>query len=404
VFGDVALNGPSVAALPGRVAPNPYSNFLPGGSGASLRNFLVGNLADARDPAALRAAFGITAPLPTQGSTLGRWHIDEQTTSGYVKAGIDAFESRLSGNAGLRLSQTKEAVDGNASAPPSTTAVPLSQASRYTDLLPSLNLRYAFTPDQLLRLGASRTLTRPNFDQLSPSLTLLPNSVDPSLNQGSAGNPALRPIRSSGVDIAFETYGAATASLAFFQRHVDGFVTTVSAPETYGGVTYQVSRPRNSLPADIHGIEVSYQQFYAGLPGWLAGLGLQANATLVASRTPNLAGGGNVPLSNLSRKSANVVGIYDRGPLALRVAWNWRDRYLSGVTQVVGVGALPNYVQGYGWLDASLAWRIDPRVTLRLEGGNLTDTIRRSNWGGATRPQSAWQNGRQFAVALALKV
>jgi outer membrane receptor protein involved in Fe transport len=70
----------------------------------------------------------------------------------------------------------------------------------------------------------------------------------------------------------------------------------------------------------------------------------------------------------------------------------------------VGVGALPNHVQGYGWLDASLAWRIDPRTTLRLEGGNLPDTIRHSTWGSATRLQSAWQDGRQFGVALALKV
>jgi len=404
VFGDVALSGPSVAALPGRVEPNPYRDFLPGSAAASLRDFLVGNLADARDPAALRSAFGITAPLPVQGNALGRWRIDERTMSAYLKAGIDAFEGRLSGNAGLRLSQTKEAVDGNASAPPSTVAIPVSQSSRSTDLLPSLNLRYALAPDRLLRLGASRTLTRPSFDQLSPSLTLLPNSVNPSLNQGSAGNPALRPIRASGLDLAFESYGAAAVSIALFYRHVDGFVTAVSAPETYGGVTYQVSRPRNSLPADIHGFELAYQQFYTSLPGWMGGLGLQANATLVNSRTPNAVVGGNVPLSNLSRTSANVVGIYDRGPLALRVAWNWRDRYLSGVTQVVGVGALPNEVQGFGWLDASLAWRIDRHTTLRLEGGNLLDTVRRSTWGSATRPQSTWQNGRQFAVALALKV
>jgi TonB-dependent receptor len=404
VFGDVALSGPSVAALPGRAEPNPYANFLPGSSAPSLRDFLVGNLSDARDPVALRSAFGITTPLPAQGSALGRWRIEERTTSLYVKAGIDALDDRLSGNAGLRLSQTKESVDGNASAPPTTTAIPVSQSSRYTDVLPSLNLRYAFMPDLLLRLGASRTLTRPNFDQLSPSLTLVPNSVTPSLNQGSAGNPALRPIRSSGLDLALESYGTATASIAVFYRHVDGFVTSVSAPETYGGVTYQVSRPRNSLPADIHGLELAYQQFYTGLPGWLGGLGLQANATLVDSRTPNATVGGNVPLSNLSRTSANVVGLYDRGPVALRVAWNWRDRYLSGVTQVVGVGALPNYVQGYGWLDASLAWLIDAHATLRLEGGNLLDTVRRSNWGSPTRPQSVWQNGRQFGIALALKV
>lgn len=49
-------------------------------------------------------------------------------------------------------------------------------------------------------------------------------------------------------------------------------------------------------------------------------------------------------------------------------------------------------------------WRIDAHTTLRLEGSTLLDTVRHSNWGSATRPQSAWQNGRQFGIALALKV
>lgn len=404
VFGDVSLKGPSVAELPGLVVPNPYSNFLPGSTAPSLRQFLVGNLAQARDPTALRAAFGIATPLPTAGNPLGLWRIDERTRSGYLKADVGAFDDRLGGNLGLRVTGTRESVEGNQNVPGSSDLRPIAQSTRYVDALPSLNLHYALAPDLLTRFAASRTITRPNFDQLSPSLTLVPNSVDPSLNQGSAGNPALKPIRSSGVDVAFEAYGVATTSLAFFYRHVDGFVTTVSAPETYDGATYQVSRPHNSLPADVRGVEAAYQQFYTNLPDWLGGLGLQANATFVTSRIPNAAIGGNVPLSNLSRVSANVVGMYERGPLSLRAAWNWRDRYLSGVTQVVGVGALPNVVQGYGWLDASLAWRIDERLTFRIEGSNLLNTLRHSTWGTPTRPQSAWLDGRQVTLAFALRL
>jgi iron complex outermembrane recepter protein len=404
VFGDVSLNGPSVADLPGLVVPNPYSNFLPGSTAPSLRQFLVGNLTQARDPTALRAAFGITTPLPVAGNPLGLWRIDEQTRSGYLMADVGAFDDRLGGNLGLRVTGTRASVNGNESVPGSSDLLPIAQSSRYVDALPSLNLHYALVPDLVARFAVSRTITRPNFDQLSPSLTLVPNSVDPSLNQGSAGNPALQPIRSSGFDLAFETYGAATTSIAVFYRHVDGFVTTVSAPETYDGATYQVSRPHNSLPADVRGVEAAYQQFYTSLPGWLGGFGLQVNATLVTSRMPNAAIGGNVPLSNLSRTSANVIGMYERGPLSMRAAWNWRDSYLSGVTQVVGVGALPNVVQGYGWLDASLAWRIDERLTFRIEGSNLLDTLRHSTWGTPTRPQSVWLDGRQVALALALRL
>jgi iron complex outermembrane receptor protein len=406
VFGDVAVTGLSVADLPGLAMPNPYANFLPGASAPSLDNFLVNNLAQAHDPAALRALFGITTPLPTTGSPTGLWRIAERTDAGYVMGRIDAFESSLHGNFGLRIVQTGEVVSGNESITGSSDVLPIGQSARYTDLLPSFNLRQAIGADRYVRLSASRTITRPNFDQMSPSLELLPNSVDPSLNSGTAGNPALRPIRSEGVDLALETYpGRSTAaSLTVFAKHVDGFVTSISQPETYDGVTYQVSRPQNGGGAQLHGVELAYQQFYTSLPGWLAGLGLQANATIVASKTPSQILGGNVPLTNLSRRSANVVAMYEREDVSVRIAWNWRDRFLNGVTSVVGVGALPGYTAAYGWLDASFAWRFNQHVSITLAGSNLLDARRHSYWGVQTRPQSAWVDDVLVTAALTLRL
>ena len=56
------------------------------------------------------------------------------------------------------------------------------------------------------------------------------------------------------------------------------------------------------------------------------------------------------------------------------------------------------------WLDASLSWRINQRVSLSLDATNLLDTLRRSNFGTTTRPQSAWLNDRQLGIGLTLRL
>ncbi|SFU31963.1 TonB-dependent receptor [Pseudoduganella namucuonensis] len=400
VFGDAPVpGGPPLSSLPGLAAAYPFARYFPDG-GQGVSNYLVGDLGLARDAAALRALVGLTAPLPVAGGALGVWRIRERTDAAYVQARFNGGALPLDGDAGLRLVRTREAVDGSQSLPSSGAIVPIAIDHAYHDYLPSLNLRYRLAPELYLRGAASKSVTRPDFNQLSPSLTLVPNSITPSANSGSAGNPALQPIRADNLDLALERYlgPAASATLTVFHKRVAGFIGNASRPETHDGALYQVSRPYNSARALIKGAELGYQQQYDFLPGWLGGLGLQANYTFVDSATPSSLLGADVPLTNLSRHSANLVGIYERGPCSARLAYNWRGRFLSGITSVVGLGALPVYTDGYGWLDASFGYKVHPGLTVSVEGGNLLRTVRRANFGGATRPQSLWTNDRQLSV------
>jgi TonB-dependent receptor len=266
-------------------------------------------------------------------------------------------------------------------------------------------LRYRLQEGLYLRGAASKSVTRPSFDQISPSVTLTPNTVNPAQNQGSGGNPALRPVRANNFDVAVERYFNPVTSVFadLFIKKVDGFVTTVSNPEVYDGAVYQVRRPQNTNAADIKGIELGYQQFFDYLPGWMSGLGLQLNYTYIDSRTPSTILGGDVPLMNLSRHSANIVGMYERGKISARVAYNWRDRFLSEIQNIVGVGALPVYTDAYGWLDASLTYRLDDKTSIAIEGSNLLKTMRTSYYGVATRPQSAWLNDRQVSIIATIR-
>jgi iron complex outermembrane receptor protein len=399
IFADAALAGIPAASLPGASGPTPITDFFPGSGVSSVTGYLVGNLAGARDAQALRAAFGVTAPIPAAANPLSLWNIGETTRAAYLLATFKA--GGLDGNAGLRMVRTRETVSGARTSPTPGAPVPIAIDSSYTDYLPSLNLRYGLSDGVYLRAAASKTITRPNFDQLSPSLTLVPNPLTPSLNAGSAGNPDLKPVRSDNFDLALERYvkaGTALTATAFFKR-VDGFVSNASTTETYDGLAYQVTRPHNGAGARIKGAELGYQQFFDFLPGRLRGLGMQANITYVDSSTPNKALGA-VALQNLSKNSTNLIAIYEEAQFSGRLAYNWRSKFLSGFSSVVGVGTLPVYTRGYGWLDGSLTYRLNRHAALAFEGNNLLRTVRSAYYGVETRPQSAWLNDRQFSVSL----
>ena len=405
IFADAAVPGTlSAASLPGAVMVNPYGgDFLSGGT-QSLGGYVVGNLDAARDPLALRSSLGITAAIPTV-TPLGQWHIREETQAGYLMADLKAADLPIDGNVGLRVVATREAVSGNRSVPSTGAIAPIQTDNRYVDALPSANLRYLLGPDLVVRAALSKTVTRPNFDQLSPSVVLTRNSIDPTLNIGSAGNPELAPVRSRNLDLALEKYldaNTAVHATAFFKR-VEGFVIPATSSEIYDGEAYTVSRPHNGIDGRVSGLEVGYQQFFNMLPGAWRGLGLQANYTYVDGDTYDPLRATTVPLANLSRNSGNLIGLYELGPVSARVAYNWRGRFSTGSTNIVGVGAVNTYTRGYGWLDASLRYRANPQLTLALEGNNLLATRRASYYGVETRPQSVWANDVQIGVSATLR-
>ncbi|MEP7299822.1 MAG: TonB-dependent receptor, partial [Burkholderiales bacterium] len=406
IFGDIAVPGTVTAAdRPGRTQPYPYRPFLDGRTG-SIDGYLTDTLADARDPAALRSAFGITAPLPTAGSPLGVWRIRERTDAAYAQAGWQQPALQADGQFGLRLVHTRSTVDGNQTVPSTGSVEPIAIDSATTDWLPSAGMRWRSGGPLQLRVAASRTITRPDFNQLSPSITLTPNSVNPQLNQGTSGNPALRPLRATNLDLAAEAdFGRGhAASLTLFWKRVDGFIATQTQAEEHDGATYQVSRPYNADTGHIRGVELAYQRFLDFLPGAWRGLGVQANATYVDSSTFDRVLRADVPMQNLSRQSANLIGMYEHGDWSARLAYNWRSRFASRSVSVVGLGAFQAYTSAYGWLDASLRWRVTDRVTCSLDGGNLLGTLRRSYFDVGTRPESATVNDRQIGISLSVKI
>jgi iron complex outermembrane receptor protein len=323
---------------------------------------------------------------------LGTWRIEETTQSAYAMAKIKVDGLPLDGNFGVRVVRTEESQHGfQGSSNASVQSIGFERS--YVDTLPSVNLRYELSQGLYLRGAASKTITRPDFNKMSPSLTLNAAQVIPI---GAAGNPDLRPMRADNYDLALEKYLGKTTSvyLTGFRKNVDGFISNVTNPETHDGIVYQVTRPFNTGASVIRGAEVGYQQFYDFLPGWLSGLGLQVNYTYIDSDVED----SNLPLAGLSRHSYNIIGIYEKGPVSARIAYNWRDRYLTSVSS-----GIPVYLDAYGWLDASVSYRFTDKISLAIEGTNLLNTVRTSYYGRETRPQTSWTNDTQVSAIVTVR-
>jgi iron complex outermembrane receptor protein len=397
--------------FPGLWGPSPVQDFFTPYSQPQIPSFLAGKTDIMRDANAFYKAYGATNTPDTSATVnkLSLFDIEETTTALYLMPKFSTAISghALEGNIGLRAVQTKNDLSGYKGAT-SATSVPITITSSYWDYLPSFNGRIQMTEGLYFRAAASKTMSRPNFGSMSPSLTLNANPVNPNLNSGSQGNPDLQPIRAVNYDLGLEYYFNKhdLVYVAGFYKDVEGFIASISEQQVHDGVTYLISTSRNLNPAKIKGVEVGFQSFFTYLPAPWDGFGLQANYTYVDSETSSVqAGVGRVttPLTNLSEHSYNIIAMYEKGPFAARVAYNYRSTFITGFAYFVDTGLLNQQMEGYADLDASLNYQITKNVSLAVQGVNLTNTLRYQDYGSKMVPSNIFTDGRQFLATVTLR-
>ncbi len=280
----------------------------------------------------------------------------------------------------------------------------------YDYFLPTFNMRVKLTDELQWRVAAGRSIVRPDLQQLSPTFNVsatagqLVGGVCQTGGSsggnnnciyqytGSAGNPDLAPIRSNQYDMSLEWYFAPTGSItgAAFYKDVYGFVTTTlqTVDFTNNGVTNKIltNQPYNAGHGTIKGFEIAYSQFYDFLPGLLSGLGFQGNLTYIdAKGTRNAAvnpydanqlaivkGSTDLPLEGMSKWSYNLQALYSYDPVELRLAWNWRDRYL--LTTTAANINIPAWADDYGQLDASAFYTVNEHLKAGVEAANISNS------------------------------
>ncbi|MBP2278711.1 TonB-dependent receptor [Sphingomonas sp. PL20] len=294
----------------------------------------------------------------------------------------------------------------------------------YTYWLPSFNLKVGLTPQLLFRLAGSKVLTRPdtnlvrNFQQIS---------IDGNGNfQSQVGNPYLKPARAWQFDATVEWYFSRVGSLTadVFYKDITGFFyqSLVSLPLTNNGQTFDLLTrgPANYQGhGKVKGAEIAYQQTFTFLPGLLSGFGFTGNYTFIqSSGLPNSflnAGApvtnvaaqtqtGSLPLEGLSKHNVNATLFYEKGPVSIRAAYNWRSKYLLTAADVI-YPYTSIFQDAAGQLDASAFLSINKYVKIGVQGVNLNNSVTKTlqaYTGDPSKlaPRSYFVNDRRFSFIL----
>lgn len=259
----------------------------------------------------------------------------------------------------------------------------VSSKSSYSFLLPTLDARLEVTDRLQLRFDASRTLTRPALNLLSPVLNVGSGQRVNALT-ASGGNPNLKPYLSDNFDVAAEWYYKRNSyvSVDFFVKNVSNFIVGGVTRQAINGVidpttgqpaNFAVTQQVNGPDATVRGVEVAWQQVFGE-----TGFGFTANATFVDTNKPydptNISQTG-FAVTGLAN-SANFVGFYDKHGFQFRAALNWRDKYLLqfGQNQNTGqFGAEPTFVNSSLQLDLSSSYDINKHFSVFGEVQNVNN-------------------------------
>ncbi|MBS0226466.1 MAG: TonB-dependent receptor [Proteobacteria bacterium] len=389
-----------------------------------------------------------------QNTVLDAVHTNVQNENTYatyamLEFGLDKYN--LTGNVGVRMVTTKNAAQGFMVYPNQPFApylgtgqsAAITAKNEYTDVLPSLNLKWEFKPNWIARFAASKAVARPDFSEMQAYQVLnasVKTGVTPTPGQplpvssmnltgDSYSNPYLMPMKANQYDASLEWYfdpdHGGMAWLNLFHKDLRDYFRRETELVAYPGVdgnsySYLITRPVNVGTARVSGAEIGWNQFFDFLP--VKGFGMSANYTFISSKTrvPTAAGAtpsdtdgsgyGDLPAEGLSKNAFNVAGFYEKGPWQIRLAYNWRSQYLLSIgpngyngTDAGIAWKLPVYSDAYGQLDGSMFYKFNEHVSLGLEMNNLNNARQRTimDQNASGKHVTSWYvNDRRAALTL----
>ena len=392
-------------------------NVIPQGTGSSYASF---------DPLCLvREFIGEVPPIPARRQTVGNVDVDETTIAGYIQANYrgELGGRAVRGNFGLRIVNTDVDSTGlrttfTTEANPDGTISVIEDGSNfqevvggksYTELLPSFNAVVDLQEDLLLRAGIFRGLSRPDPADLGFGRLLSVNDDDDPTSiadlagtANASGNPDLKPLTSWNFDLALEWYPNADSIVAggiYYKRFRGGFENAQRIEQfEIDGQPFpaDVTTSRTiSDPSSLFGFEMTLAHTFTYLPGALSGLGTKVSYNYAdadfefedqnfgASRVLNEAGNvvservGLVEpagIFGLSKHVLSAQAYYQIGGFDLQVIYKHRSRYFQ---QFISSPGLIRYIGDTGVVEARATYKLNDRVSFRVEGINLFDEPRK---------------------------
>ena len=326
----------------------------------------------------------------------------------------------------------------------------------YDYLLPNVDFNVEIGDEMIVRASYSQTIGRPEWGDIQGGQTLA-QLVRIDFGSGNQGDPGLKPLESKNYDVSFEWYYTDSSyfSVGYFFKDIDNYVgisqiqdtpfnlphpgqgarfleaqaavgtdlvdirnyifenygdtpeVTVTGVDANGDTTGTIAGIAGEDPAAVYNITVPSNQESAEVDGWEialqhmfgdTGFGFSANVTFVDSdrKYDNSSLESQFAIEGIS-DSANVVAFYETDIWSARLAYNWRDEFLSGRFDGLGISN-PQYTDDYGQLDINVSYNWTDYLTIFAEGINVTDETQTIFGRNKTQTYFWTQTGARYMI------
>lgn len=324
----------------------------------------------------------------------------EQIHAGYIRFD-QQLGKKLDATLGLRLEHTRLATSGvnytleeDEDGEEVESLVATGEYTHnYTNLLPSLLLRYKVDDDTNIRASVTKSISRPKYSALVANKAI--NLAD---EEATIGNPETDPTTSWNFDLSADYYfkSIGLVSVGLFYKDIKNVnVETIGyyigadlgLSGSYADTDFEVEQNMNAYDARIFGVEVAFQRDFGFICPALRCLGFYGNYTYTHSSTHNyndalgIEEGDDVKMAGSPEHTANASLYFEKSGLSIRLSYNFASSFIDEMN--TDDRALDVYYDKVNYLDlnASYTWGKKAKFTVYAEATNLLNQPLRYYYG-----------------------
>lgn len=342
----------------------------------------------------------------------------ENIYAGYIRFDQD-FNERLSMIAGLRIENTSIDYTANYILDEEDIVREINNTNSYSNVLPSIALKYNGKNDWVYRAAFTTSLARPNYYALSPFVSVIPDD-DSAID---AGNPNLKATYAYNFDLMLEKYYKSVGLLSggVFYKNLNDFIYTYRdnqytnakfsadfpglenpIPTTNPG-NWSLTQQRNGESVNVYGFEVAVQRQLDFIPGkFFKGLGIYLNYTYTDSEAKGITNSDgeerkDVTLPGTAPHMFNSSLSWENKKFSARVSLNYTADYLD---ELGGESFDDRFYDKQTFIDANASYKITSKLRLFAEANNLTNQPLRYYQGVSSRTMQMEYYQARFNLGL----
>lgn len=246
--------------------------------------------------------------------------------------------------------------------------------NNYTNVLPSLLLKYEIGQNTNIKASITNTLARPKYIDLVPRVEV--NKED---NEIEIGNPDLTPTTAINLDLMVEHYfkSIGLVSGGVFYKDINDFIVDgIQSDYDYLGQTWdKYTQPINGGDATLFGVEIAFQRQFDFLPGILRQFGFYTNYTYTKSTISDFQiedrDEDDLTLPGTPENSLNASLYYEGKKLSARLSYNYAGSFVDEYSDKAYEDI---YYDEVSYLDFNTSYKLVKNFVVYAELNNILNT------------------------------